>query len=126
MSGRTIQHFTAAQAARLAGFRSPMMVDYLARTEVVVPSVLKQPGRGRRRLYSFGDLVVLRAVSRLLESGISVARLKMALQSLQRNFRQLNPEDALSRYLITDGRNVYLEEESGALTDLTRAGQMTF
>jgi DNA-binding transcriptional MerR regulator len=103
-----------------------MMVDYLARTEVVVPSVLRKPGRGRRRLYSFGDLVVLRAVGRLLESGISVARLKTALKTLQRNFRHLRPEGTLCRYLITDGRNVYLEEESGALTDLTDAGQMAF
>lgn len=118
--------FTTSETLRLTGFRSGAMLGYLARSELIVPSIRPQPGRGRTKLYSFGDVVLLRAINRVLESGIPVSRLKTALQRLRISFRDLRTDTALQRYLITDGRDIFLEEEPGRLVNLNAEGQMTF
>ena len=118
--------FTTREAAALAGFKTAMMVDYLCRSGIVVPSKRARPGRGSRRFYAFGDVVLLRAVNRLLESGLPVSRLKAALKRIQRDFRHLKPDDAIKRYLLTNGREVFLADELGALHDLSKDGQLCF
>ena len=118
--------FTSREAAELAGFRTAMMVDYLCRTGIVAPSARTRPGRGRYRLYTFGDVVLLRALNRLLSSGLPVARLKRAIARLQRDFRHLSPEPAIKRYVITDGRELFLADQPGALVNLNRDGQLAF
>jgi DNA-binding transcriptional MerR regulator len=120
------QTFTTREVAKLAGYRTAMMVDYLNRQEIIRPSVLNHPGRGRARLYSFGDVVLLRAVNRLLATGLPVSRLKAALKKLQRDFKHLSADTVLKRFLITDGRDVILEDEPGALVNLSSGGQMAF
>ena len=120
------EFFDTAQATRLARYRTPQMVDYLARTGIVTPSIRAKPGRGRRRLYTFGDVVLLRAVNVLLSAGLSVAKLKIALDTVRSKFRNLTPEQAMSRFLITDGQKVLLEDETHALIDLTADGQLVF
>jgi DNA-binding transcriptional MerR regulator len=118
--------FTTKEAAALAGFRTGMMVDYLCRQGIVVPSKRPGPGRGRARLYSFGDLVLLRAVSRLLQSGLPVRRLKDALEKLRKQFQRVRPETAIAKYLITDGKEVFLVDRPEALLNLNRDGQLAF
>ena len=103
-----------------------MMVDYLCRQGIVVPSRRWAPGRGRPRLYGFGDLILLRAVNRLLSSGLPVSRLKVPLRKLQRHFRDLSPETAIERYLMTDGREAFFADEPGAFVDLAEDGQLGF
>ena len=76
-------HFTTKEAARIVGFRSPYMVDYLHRSGVVVASKLRNPGRGKPRLYNYSDLLLLKAMKSLLDRRIPVAKLKQA----QRDFR---------------------------------------
>ena len=120
------KHYSTKEAARLTGFKTSMMVAYLCRQGIVVPTKRPEPGRGRTRLYSFGDLVVLRSVNRLLTSGLPVSRLSAALNELQRRFRRIEPETALTRYLITDGHSVFLADEPGKLVDLNQDGQIAF
>jgi hypothetical protein len=118
--------FTTAQAAKFAGFKSSSMVDYLCRAGILVPSLGANPGRGRSRLYTFGEVVLLRALNRLLESRLPVARLKEALERQQKDFRYLTAEGAIRRFLITDGCDVFLEDEPGRLVNLNKDGQMAF
>lgn len=120
------KHFNTMEAAELAGFRSAMMVDYLCRSGIIIPSARGAPGRGRSRLYLFGDIVLLRALCRLLKSGLPVSRLKAALRKLKRNFKGLDPTRTLQRYLITDGVSVYLDDNPNCLTNLNSDGQMEF
>src|SRR5687768_15820431 len=73
--------FTVQDAARYSGL--PLtMVDYLCRNKVLAPSTEFRRGRGRPRRYSFGDIVMLRALAKLLRNGISVLRLGKALAAL--------------------------------------------
>ena len=119
-------YFTLQQAAEIAEFKTASMVDYLCRSGIVVPSALSSPGRGRKRLYTLGDLIVLRALNRLLKSGLPVSRLKKGLQTLRKRLKNQRPDSAIVKYLITDGRSVFFEDDPGVFTDLTADGQMAF
>ena len=120
------ESFPTNRAALLAGFNTTHMVDYLARTGVVIPTVRATPGRGRTRLYSFQDIVLLRALNRLLKKGIAVHRLKDAQETYCRLFHKEHGRTLPARYLMTDGERVLFEEEPGKIVDLTDNGQMAF
>ena len=47
-------------------------LDYWARTGLVEPSVRAAHGSGSQRLYGFRDILVLKVVKRLLDTGISL------------------------------------------------------
>ena len=116
--------FTSRQAAAASGL-SLSMVDYLARTRVVRPSVECMPGRGRPRRYSFGDLVALRLLRKFLDAGIAVSRLKRGIAELQRQYGRTLvscPAD----YLVTDGRQLYFLNAGESVSELAPGGQLVF
>lgn len=113
-------------AADVAGFKNHHMVDYLCRTGIVQPSKKSAPGRGGRRLYSFHDLVLLRAVNRLLSRGLPVSRLKAAQQEFLRLHKGAKPNELLTKFLVTDGERVLYEENSSGVIELTENGQLAF
>jgi DNA-binding transcriptional MerR regulator len=116
--------FTSKRAAQLSGL-TPVMVDYLARTKVVVPTVEARPGRGKPRLYSFGDLVTLRAVRTLLKAGFSVRGLKQGMTELQKAYgRTLGACPA--HYFFTDGKKVFFKDAEDSVREVTAGGQMVF
>ena len=121
---QTTTGFSACQAAHLACL-SKGMVDYLCRHKVVRPSARPCRGRGNQRLYSFGDVVVLRIVSRLLRNGISVLRLKSAFTALRRRHPEFERDSLSGALLVTDGTKVYLRHGQAIVEDLTQ-GQMGF
>ncbi|HIP80762.1 MAG TPA: MerR family transcriptional regulator [Kiloniellaceae bacterium] len=122
-----IQKFTVRQAARLAGFDNHMMVDYLCRQKIVTPSVRSAPGRGRPRLYSFWDLVVLRAINRILTAGVPVARLKQSISDLQKDLKGLTPEEAIvRRFVVTDGTKLFAVHNADEIVEVTNDRQLAF
>ena len=58
-------------------------LDYWARTGLVEPSVRAAHGSGSQRLYGFRDILVLKVVKRLLDSGISLQQIRAAVQHLR-------------------------------------------
>jgi len=58
-------------------------LDYWARTALVEPSVRAAHGSGSQRLYSFRDILVLKVVKRLLDTGISLQQIRAAVQHLR-------------------------------------------
>jgi len=119
-----LQSFAIAKAAKLSGLK-PAMVDYLCRQEILVPSYRGKRGRGRPRQYSFGDVVMLKVLARLLQAGVSVRRLRLALRSFRKYHQQISPTELPAQYFVTDGANVYLRDRD-TLRDLDRSGQSTF
>ena len=57
-------------------------LDYWARTGLVEPSVRAAHGSGSQRLYGFRDILVLKVVKRLLDTGISLQQIRAAVQHL--------------------------------------------
>jgi DNA-binding transcriptional MerR regulator len=124
MPSLVLDLFTVREAAKISGL-SIAMLNYLCRVGIAVPSQPKTVGRGRRRRYSFGELVFLRAVARLLEAGVSVKRLKESFGDLNAKLRRIGPVPAVLGHLVTDGKRIYLQETSIRIEDLT-SGQKCF
>lgn len=116
--------FTANEAARLSGLTRTML-DYLCRTKISEPTVACKRGKGCRRHYSFGDVVLLRSIARLLNAGISVLRLKRALQSLRKHHPDITPDSLPGTHLITNGRKIYFRRGSHSVEELI-TGQFSF
>ena len=51
-------------------------LDYWARTGLVEPSVRRPTGSGTQRLYGFRDILVLKVVKRLLDTGVSLQQIR--------------------------------------------------
>ncbi len=97
-------------------------LDYWARTELVVPSVRSATGSGTQRLYSFKDILVLKIVKRLLDTGISLHNIRLAVDTL----RQRGVSDLAHITLLSDGTTVYECTSSEEVVDLLRGGQGVF
>jgi DNA-binding transcriptional MerR regulator len=97
-------------------------LDYWARTGLVVPSVRDASGSGTQRLYSFRDIIVLKVVKRLLEAGVSLQNIRVAVEQL----RERGTEDLASITLISDGTTVYECRSPEEIIDLLQGGQAVF
>ena len=97
-------------------------LDYWARTELVVPSVRSAAGSGSQRLYSFKDILVLKVVKRLLDTGVSLQNIRMAVATL----RTRGVDDLARITLFSDGVTVYECTSAEEVVDLLRGGQGVF
>jgi DNA-binding transcriptional MerR regulator len=96
-------------------------LDYWARTELVTPSVQQARGSGTQRLYSFDDLVELRVIKRLLDTGVSLQRVREAIGELRSR-----GQSAADLILVSDGKNIYALDEEQEVIDLLAGGQGVF
>jgi DNA-binding transcriptional MerR regulator len=97
-------------------------LDYWARTDLVVPSVRSASGSGTQRLYSFKDILVLKVVKRLLDTGVSLQNIRTAVDHL----RAHGVDDLARITLLSDGTTVYECTSSEEVVDLLRLGQGVF
>jgi len=119
-------HYTLSEARRLTGYKTTHMVHYLARQGIVRPTVRGSRGRGNKRLYSYSDLIILRAFRRLLDRGLSVSKLRRAQDQFAKLYRDAELGSVPAKYLMTDGQRVIYEDDAGRLVDLTEEGQLAF
>jgi len=97
-------------------------LDYWARTDLVAPSVRSAAGSGSQRLYSFKDILVLKVVKRLLDTGVSLQNIRLAVDTL----RERGVDDLARITLLSDGTTVYECTSSEEVVDLLRGGQGVF
>lgn len=109
---------TACAAAGI----SYRQLDYWARTGLVEPSIRPAHGSGSQRLYGFRDILVLKVVKRLLDTGISLQQVRAAVQHL----RDRGAEDLAQVTLMSDGASVYECTSPDELVDLLAGGQGVF
>ncbi|MEY4458517.1 MAG: hypothetical protein RL431_10 [Actinomycetota bacterium] len=108
-------------AANAAGI-SYRQLDYWARTELVPATVRGASGSGSQRLYSFRDILVLKLVKRLLDTGISLQQIRVAVEQL----RASGINDLAETTLMSDGASVYMCTSSDEVIDLVNRGQGVF
>ncbi|MBK0419228.1 MerR family transcriptional regulator [Leucobacter sp. CSA1] len=113
--------FKGAVAARAAGI-SYRQLDYWARTGLVEPTVRSAKGSGSQRLYGFRDILVLKLVKRLLDTGISLQQIRTAVAQLH----EAGVHDLSQTTLMSDGASVYLCTSSDEVIDLVSRGQGVF
>ena len=97
-------------------------LDYWARTGLVEPTVRPATGSGTQRLYGFRDILVLRVVKRLLDSGVSLQQIRSAVTHL----RERGVEDLSHITLMSDGASVYECTSDDEVIDLVQGGQGVF
>ncbi len=97
-------------------------LDYWARTGLVEPSVRPARGSGSARLYGFRDILVLRVVKRLLDTGISLQQIRSAVTFL----REHGASDLAQVTLMSDGVSVYECTSADEVVDLLQGGQGVF
>ncbi|MBY5162860.1 MerR family transcriptional regulator [Salsipaludibacter albus] len=96
-------------------------LDYWARTDLVSPSVQRAEGSGSQRLYSFNDIVALRVVKRLLDAGVSLQRVRLAIETLAAQGH--SPADVT---VVSDGTNVFMVDDDQEVVELVMGGQGVF
>ena len=89
-------------------------LDYWARTGLVEPSVRGATGSGTQRLYGFRDILVLKVVKRLLDTGVSLQQIRVAINHL----RERGVEDLAQITLMSDGASVYECTSADEVIDL--------
>ena len=114
------------------GFRGPVackaagityrQLDYWARTELVTPEIRGAEGSGTQRLYSFRDILLLKVIKRLIDAGISLQQIRVAVDHL----RQRGVQDLTQVTLMSDGVSVYECTSDMEVVDLLRGGQGMF
>jgi DNA-binding transcriptional MerR regulator len=123
----------ASSDSAASGYRGPTVcrlvgisyrqLDYWARTGLVTPSVRAADGSGSHRLYSFGDLVELRIIKRLLDAGISLQRIREAIRYLRSSSSGRPLSDVT---LISDGQRIYACHSGEEVIDVLSHGQAVF
>ena len=108
-------------ACRAAGI-TYRQLDYWARTGLVEPSVRSATGSGTQRLYGFRDILVLKVVKRLLDTGVSLQQIREAIKKL----RDRGVEDLAGITLMSDGATVYECTSADEVIDLLQGGQGVF
>jgi DNA-binding transcriptional MerR regulator len=97
-------------------------LDYWARTGLVEPTVRGAAGSGTSRLYGFKDILVLKIVKRLLDTGVSLQNIRTAVTHL----RERGVEDLARITLMSDGASIYECTNSEEIFDLLQGGQGVF
>lgn len=97
-------------------------LDYWARSNLVEPSIDAAQGSGSRRLYSFRDILTLKVVKRLLDTGVSLQNIRTAIEHL----RNIGVHQLSEITLMSDGSSVYECTSDQELVDRARAGQGMF
>jgi DNA-binding transcriptional MerR regulator len=97
-------------------------LDYWARTGLVEPSIRPAHGSGSQRLYGFRDILVLKVVKRLLDTGVSLQNIRAAVLHL----RERGVEDLAGITLMSDGASVYECTSADEVVDLVQGGQGVF
>ena len=115
-----------------AGFRGPTacnaagityrQLDYWARTGLVEPGIRPAHGSGSQRLYGFRDILVLKVVKRLLDTGVSLQNIRTAVSHL----RERGVDDLAQITLMSDGASVYECTSADEVVDLVQGGQGVF
>jgi DNA-binding transcriptional MerR regulator len=121
-----------SEASDEMGYRGPTacaaagityrQLDYWARTGLVVPSIRSAHGSGAQRLYGFRDILELKVVKRLLDTGMSIQQIRVAVQHL----RDRGTENLAQVTLMSDGVSVYECTSPDEVVDILAGGQGVF
>ena len=112
------QGFSSTRTAEIAGI-TYRQLDYWAREDIVRPSLTKASGSGSRRLYSYRDLLELRVIKTLLDSGIKLQGVRKGLDYM----RDQLGEDVTSANLVISGTSSVVVNTGEELIEILQNGQ---
>ena len=117
-TAHTVQGYSAKLTADVVGI-TYRQLDYWARTDLVVPSLARATGSGSRRQYSYANLLELKVIKRLLDSGIKLEKVRSIFEYMRSELR----EDISRANLVIDGSNVVCARSEAEFIDVLQGGQ---
>jgi predicted RNase H-like HicB family nuclease len=117
--------FNTKTIARILGL-SVRQIDYWDRTHFIKPSIREASGYGSVRLYSFSNLVQLKVAKTLMDKGISLQKIRKAINYLKKNIPEVKKPLSEIKFL-TDGETIFvLTEDKKVIIDVLKSGQLVF
>jgi len=113
--------FSGPQVCRLTGV-TYRQLDYWDRTGLVQPSLVPATGSGSKRLYAYKDILEVKVIKSLLDSGLHLIRARQAVECLRQNLEA----ELGSASLVLGENGSVLASSDGELVDLLRGGQGVF
>jgi predicted RNase H-like HicB family nuclease len=118
-------NFNTKSVSRIVGL-TPRQIDYWDKTDLIKPSVQEASGYGSVRLFSFTDLIQLKVAKTLKDAGISVQKMRKALNYLKKNMPDIDKPLANLKFL-TDGKTIFvITMDNKKIIDTLKHGQMIF
>ena len=109
--------FSGKSAADIVGI-TYRQLDYWARTNLIRPTAADATGSGSRRRYTYKDLLELKVVKRLLDSGIKLTSVRDVFAYM----REHVDTEISSAHIVIDGSSVVFCDGEN-LIDVLRHGQ---
>lgn len=118
-------NFNTKTVSKITGL-SFRRIDYWDSTHFIKPSVSEASGYGSVRLYSFNDLIQLKVAKTLMDKGISLQKIRKAINYLKKNIPEI--EKPLSKLkFLTDSETVFvLTTNKKTIIDTLKNGQVVF
>ncbi len=113
--------FRGSQVCAVVGI-TYRQLDYWARTGLLRPSIADATGSGSKRRYSYGDVLELKVIKRLLDAGLKLRQARQAVECLRGD---LGVDLASAQLVLADSRSA-LARSDGELVDLLAGGQGVF
>jgi DNA-binding transcriptional MerR regulator len=110
--------YRGPQTCKIVGI-TYRQLDYWTRTELVTPSLQEAQGSGTQRLYSFNDLLQLKVIKGLSDTGASLQKIRQAIEYVRNHV----DDDWSKVTIVTDGGGVYACTDDSQVVDLLRSGQ---
>ena len=115
--------YRAPQVCGLVGI-TYRQLDYWARTGLIKPSIQSAQGSGTQRRYSFADIVQLKVVKRLLDAGMSLKKIRSAMEILRDQLESNNPLNDVT--LLSNGTTIFAAHSADEVVDVFQRGQGVF
>ena len=113
--------YQASTACRAAGI-TYRQLDYWTRSGLVEPGIRAEQEPGSRQLYGFRDILILKVVKRLLDTGISLQQIRAAVRDMQ----DRDTANLAQVTLMSDGVSVYECTSPDEVVDLLAGGRGVF
>lgn len=107
--------FSGKAAAEVVGI-TYRQLDYWARTDLIRPELADAKGSGSRRKYSYRNLLELKLVKTMLDSGIKLESVREAFTYLRDNLH----EDVASAHLVIAGSSAVLVRDDAELIEVVK------
>ncbi|NCO83890.1 MAG: hypothetical protein COZ31_04125 [Nitrospirae bacterium CG_4_10_14_3_um_filter_44_29] len=118
-------NFNSKAVSKITGL-SFRQIDYWDSTHFIKPSVSEATGYGSVRLYSFNDLIQLRVAKTLMDKGISIQKIRKAINYLKKNMPEIKKPLSELKFL-TDGETIFvLTKDKKEIIDTLKSGQLVF
>ena len=118
-------NFNTKAVSNIIGL-SIRQIDYWDRTHFIKPSVSEASGYGSVRLYSFNDMIQMKVAKTLMDKGISLQKIRRAINYLKKNMPEIKKPLSELRFL-TDGETIFvLTRDKKIIIDTLKSGQIIF